>query len=272
METGLTTRNEVGLISPLDIENMKSQALILVKSGLLPRSVDTAEKAIVIMMKGRELGLAPIHALSHIHVINGKPCMSAELMLAMIRKNCKGAIINIIERTNERCVIEASRPAEKTAAFVFTMDDARMAGLTGNPTWTKYPRAMLHARCVSEMARAMFPDAIAGASYTPEEMGALVNEDGEVIDIPADSKAGDKSVAEELTKKLADLPAPKILSTPQHYKTYDPAEHWTTVSVALKSKNVDPNLWKLISESMVGKPYNQASLEEAIRQAQRAAH
>ncbi|MBV9282954.1 MAG: hypothetical protein JOZ41_23015, partial [Chloroflexi bacterium] len=52
---------------------LREQADVLVRSGFLPHGVNTPEKAISIVMKGRELGIPPMYALSNIAVINGKP-------------------------------------------------------------------------------------------------------------------------------------------------------------------------------------------------------
>lgn len=221
-----------------EIKSLKSQADILVKSGLLPASVNTAEKAIVIMLKGRELGISPMQALSGINVISGKPCMTAELMLSQIYKNCKSARIHLVERTNEKCVIVASRPDCKSTEFIFTIEDAKRAGLMRNPSWEKYPRAMLHARCVSEMARSMFPDAIAGASYTPEEMGAEVNESGEVINVvPTEGKTDPTTTAETVSEIFIGAPD-------QHDK----------IEAVFAKRNLKKELWEQAKTKMVGRP------------------
>jgi hypothetical protein len=162
---------------------LKEQSKSLLASGLLPKGITKPEQVILIVLKGKELQIPPLQALSHIHVINGKPCMSAELMLAQIYRLHPKTVIKFKERSSERCIVEAKRDGHGVETFVWSLEDAKKAGITGNPTWSKYPRAMLHARVVSEMARSLFPDAIAGISYTPEELGAEVDESGDVIDI-----------------------------------------------------------------------------------------
>lgn len=164
---------------------LKEQAAMVVKTGFLPAAIKTAEQAIAIALKGRELGIPPMQAFAHIHIIQGKPTISAELMLSLIYKNCPGAVVDYIENSNEICVIEAKRPGGSTARFSFSMEDAKRADLLGKGNWKAYPGAMLRARAIAIMARARFPDAIMGCSYTPEELGADVNEDGEVINVPS---------------------------------------------------------------------------------------
>jgi hypothetical protein len=164
-------------------EAMKEQAVTLVKSGMLPTSIKTPEAAIAIAIKGVEVGMPMMQSFSHINVISGKPCISAEGMNFLIRKNCPAAKVDIVKRDHESCVINASRPGSSVTKFEFTMEDAKKAELLGNPSWKKYPKNMLFARCFSDMARTLFPDCIGGISYTPEELGAVVDADGTVIDV-----------------------------------------------------------------------------------------
>lgn len=160
--------------------NMGSE---LVDSGLLPHNIRTPQAAVAIILKGRELGIQAMYAMSSINVIKGKPTASAELMLALIYRDHGDQAIDFIESSNERCTVAFKRRQAKQARqFSFSMEDARAGDLLQNDTWRKYPAAMLRARCISAVARMAFPDTIAGM-YTPEELGAdvEVDEDGQVV-------------------------------------------------------------------------------------------
>ena len=184
--TALLPMNELMPAAPMwDV--MKRQGEELIKSGFLPPSIKMPEQFMLIVFKGRELGLPPMYACNHIVVIQGKPTMSAEVMLAMIYKNCPNVKIQYLEVSNDKCTIKASRPGNEPSTFSFTMDDAKAAGLTSKENWRKYPRAMLRSRCISELARSLFPDCIAGVSHTPEELGAITDESGEVVEIPVEA-------------------------------------------------------------------------------------
>lgn len=170
---------------PTDAEWMalKDQATTVVKSGLLPTAIKTPEQAIAIALKGRELGVPMMQAFAHIHIIQGKPTISAELMLSLIFRNCPGAVVDYVETTELSCVVQAKRPNGSAVRFSFSMDDAKQAQIEAKESWKKYPGAMLRARAISIMARALFPDAIMGCSYTPEELGAEIDDEGGVIDV-----------------------------------------------------------------------------------------
>lgn len=166
---------------------MKEQAGMLVKTGFLPTAIKTPEQAVAIMLKGRELNIPSMYALSNIAVIQGKPVANAELMLALIYRDHGDEAIRFTQSDNKVCTIAYRRRSWKQAQTQsYTIEEAKQAGLLNNQTWQKYPQAMLRARCVSAVARLAFPDSI-GGMYTPEELGAAVtvSDEGtiEVIDV-----------------------------------------------------------------------------------------
>lgn len=185
-ETNVVSNRALSIVpqqgSEVEWWNMtQQQAGMLVKTGFLPDSIKTPEQAIAIMMKGRELGIPSMYALSNIVIIKGKPTCNSELMLALIYRDHGDAAMRIVESTNEACQIAYRRARwPKEQVYAFTAQDAQRAGLMTTDTWKKYTAAMLRARCISAVARMAFPDSIAGM-YTPEELGAdvEVSDDGE---------------------------------------------------------------------------------------------
>ncbi|MDP8951261.1 MAG: hypothetical protein M3N18_03305 [Actinomycetota bacterium] len=161
---------------------LERQCEVIAKSGLAPKSVSTPEKILTIALKGRELNLPPMQSLSHIHIIEGRPALSAELMVALVQR--AGHKLRVLETTSERCVVEGVRAddPEYVTRTGFTLDDAERAGLLGKPAWKHYPAAMLRARAISSLCRFAFADVISGCSYTPEELGAEVDEEGRAIE------------------------------------------------------------------------------------------
>jgi len=161
------------LPSPAEWTNIFDMAEKLVPTGFLPESIKTPAQAAAVMLKGRELGIPPMYALSNIAVIKGKPTCGAELMLALIYRDHGDNAIQFPETSSERCTIAYRRRGwDKAQTYSFTMQDAQRASLTTN-TWRQYPAAMLRARCISAVARMAFADSI-GGMYTPEELGAVV--------------------------------------------------------------------------------------------------
>lgn len=237
-------------ISPIAWQTMKEQAQVLVQSGMLPPSIKTWQAATAIMMKGKELGLPPMQAFSHINVIMGKIAISAELMMTLIYRAYPKAKIDFEKIANDGCGLVTIRPGGKPTHFKFDVSDAKAAGLLGKEMWSKYPRAMYRSRCVSEMARTIYPDALMGASYTPEELGATVNEEGEVIDAEA------VNVESPAAAPVENPPPAEV------YMAIGPQQH--RLLAALKSRKIDEVLWEDISKEMVGKIISQRNVQASI--------
>jgi hypothetical protein len=141
-------------------------------SGVLPTTIKTPEQAMVIALKGRELGLEPLYALSSIHMVNGKPGLAAELMHALVMRKypkAKLQFITPVKNRNIECVIRAQRDGGDPQEFCYSIEDARTAGLMGKDNWKSHPAAMLRARCMSAAIRATWPECVMGC-YTPEEI------------------------------------------------------------------------------------------------------
>lgn len=190
-------KNELALLPKTEDFTMYMQiAEMGIKSGLLPAAIKTKEAAMIIALKGRELGLPPMVAFSHINVIQGKPTMSAEIMLAYIYRDYPSAEIVIVEKGATKCVIKAKRPNEKEfSTFTWDMERARKMGLAEKDNWKKQPETMLFWRSITEMKRAKFPEVLMGIDYTPEELGAEVDSTGSLKDVgPALPQAQEATV------------------------------------------------------------------------------
>lgn len=191
------------------------------------------EAVMAAMLQGHELGIGPMQALSEIAVINGKPCMSAKLMRALVQR--AGHEIWFHSKSNTKVVMRARRtewPEDRVAEVAWTMDDAKAAGLSGGQNYRKYPRLMLAARATGEICRDNFADVLGGIGYTPEELtdGDLIAE-GDLVagsrdDVEPDAaptntrKASRAAVKKAPAKKaaapkaepapVADLPVPPL--------------------------------------------------------------
>lgn len=192
--------------------DLKNMASVLVRSGFLPRAVDTAEKAVALILKGRELNIPPMQAFSTISIIQGTPTMNAQLMLSLVYRTYPDAKINFKKMGKDECVILAARPGQDATEFSFTMADATAMNLTSKDNWKKMPKQMLKWRCVTEMCRTLFPECLMGVSYTPEEIDPdlRVNEEGTVITVDV---TGNKTKLEQklLAKPVDDAKAKIII-------------------------------------------------------------
>ncbi len=137
--------------------------------------IGAEQKIFMILLAARELGVPPMQALNGgIWNIQGKIEISARLMGSMIRRG--GNRISILHSDSEKCVIEGKRAdTGDTFTSQFTIEDAKKAGLVrnnrdGSPgIWMKYAEDLLYARCLSRLARRLFPDVI-GTAYVEGEI------------------------------------------------------------------------------------------------------
>lgn len=191
---------------------MREQANALVKSGFLPQSIKTPEQALAIMMLGQELGLPYWTALLGVNVIQGKPTIAPQLMLALINRT--GQVENIeIVGDAKVYTVTIKRRGRSPHSETFTMQDAAAMGLAAKDNYRKQPAVMLKWRAVAACCRVTFPDAIAGM-YTPDEMGAETNEDGEVVTTHAPQLATKvETTTGEITVTTPAAPALSLLTS-----------------------------------------------------------
>ena len=143
-----------------------------------------ASQAIVKILAAREIGLGPFAGMTGVNIIQGKPAFGANIMAACVKKSGRYNY-RVTEMTEKACSIEfMERLGCKWIAVgisTFTIEDARKAG---TKNLDKFPRNMLFARAMSNGVKWFCPDVMNGSTvYTPEELGADVDEDGNIVSI-----------------------------------------------------------------------------------------
>lgn len=162
------------------------------KGGLVPDSYKnkdgTPNKSMMAIgiMKGLELGVPPLAALANIAIINGRPTMWGDLMVAMVQRTglmtgikeigigtVPAASDNIAGFDNEYGIqVEFSRKGvDGPFVGIFTVGDAKRAKLWMNPKkhpWLYYPKRMLRQRAAGFALRDGFADCLAGMYFREE--------------------------------------------------------------------------------------------------------
>ncbi|HEY8745421.1 MAG TPA: recombinase RecT [Chloroflexota bacterium] len=217
MSTSLALHNQPSNLTNLSVPDLLKLANVLVGTGFLPASIKTAEQAAAVMLKGQELAVPPMLALSNIVIIQGKPTANAELMLALVYRDHGDDAVVFSETNAARCTISYKRRGwRERQSFTFSADDARTAGLSGG-NWAKYPGPMLRARCISAVARLAFPDSI-GGMYTPDELGAVSQVDGDTGEIlsAAESVPSAQHITVAETSVSRTEPPQSAVQVPSH--------------------------------------------------------
>lgn len=174
------------------IDDAERVAKSMAESGFF-QDAKQASQAMVKIMAGQELGFGSFASMTGINIIQGKPTLGSNLIAAAIKKsghyNYRVTVL-----TDTECLIKFYEGKEEIGQSRFTVQDAEKAGLLQKDIWKKYPKNMLFARAISNGQRWYCPDVFGGATvYTPEELGANVNEEGDFInakfvDAPAEKQ------------------------------------------------------------------------------------
>ena len=165
------TGTELAHRSSLTAQMQYAQALAA--SNLLPRAYQRQPANVLLAVQmGEALGIPPIQAINSIHVIEGKPTASADLIASLVRR--AGHKLRVKEAADGTAVTATLiRSDDPDFAFeaTWTMAKAQQAGLTGKGVWKQYPGQMLRNRAITEVCRQGAGDALFGVIYTPEELG-----------------------------------------------------------------------------------------------------
>ncbi|MFJ3037772.1 hypothetical protein [Streptomyces tendae] len=157
-------------------------AKALAASGMLPGQYRQQPANLLYALEYAEsLGLHPMAAITGIHVIEGKPSASSALISALVRRAGHKLRVRGNDQEAVAQIVRADDP-DYTFEARWTMARAEQAGLARKAVWKNYPAAMLKARAITEVARDACEEALSGMHYTPEELGANVNADGEIVE------------------------------------------------------------------------------------------
>lgn len=188
----------------------------------------TPDEALVVIMAGQEFGWGPAAALMNLHVIEGRPELSADAQARFIKAGGKYEY-RVTEHTNEACSITFldAKTGEVIGIERFTMEDADMQDLR-KPTrsgrksaWEKVPRNMLFARCISNGCAFHCPDAVPMRTYAIGEVDDFGRkreqaEDRELRPTPSAEQVKaaqevEDAVAEEIIEDAEIVPGLRIV-------------------------------------------------------------
>ncbi len=263
---------------PLD--QVETMANAVAQSGLF--GFKNAAQAFALMCVAQADGIPPIKAVQQYHIIDGKPALKSEAMLA--RFQAAGGKIRWTERTEQRVSLWLSHPQAGELEVTWDMERARAAGLAGKNQWKAYPMQMMSARCISEGVRALCP-ACLGGFYTPEEERDKAKDEPQPAPAPnppgqpkparAPKKSERAVEAEVVPEAPAESPAPgqaqqaqpapKPKRTPEEMR----ANFLAWAKSATKTKNpqaVLDALGRLGYESLEQIPADEKALRAATRE------
>jgi hypothetical protein len=154
-----------GFMQVGSIEAAMQCAELIAKSSFCPKGmVGKPGDVVIALQMGQELGLKPMQALQNIAVINGRPSLWGDAMLAVCRQSPDFEYIKeeYLEET-KTYVCRVKRKYEPEFMQTFSEADAKLARLWGKEgPWTQYPRRMLQFRARGFCLRDAYPDLLRG--------------------------------------------------------------------------------------------------------------
>lgn len=161
--------------TPVNLTEAVALAKLIASSELAPKDYRGKPGNVLIAMQlGAELGVAPMSSIQNIAVINGRPSVWGDMMLALVqahpdyedhREFMQGA------GDTRTAVFQIKRKGQGWHEQKFTVTDAKTAGLWGKVgPWKTNPDRMLQMRARGFGLRDKFADALKGLRLAEESM------------------------------------------------------------------------------------------------------
>lgn len=190
----LTTQKQGFSLNPKSLEEAIKFADVLSKSNIIPKDfAGNPGNILVAVQWGMELGLQPMQAMQSIAVINGRPALWGDAVIALVRGS---PLCEYIYESDdgETATCRVKRRGEEEQVRTFSMEDARKAGLDNKSgPWTQYPKRMRQMRARAFALRDVFPDVLRGMPVAEEiqdtpiekDMGRAVTTEQAALALPA---------------------------------------------------------------------------------------
>lgn len=160
-------------LSPQSLEEALKFADYLAESSIVPKDFQQKPGNILVAIQwGMELGLKPMQAMQNIAVINGRPSLWGDAVLALVLGSpvCED-VVEYYEGAGDdfAAVCIAKRKGREDKACRFSVKDAKAAGLIGKQgPWTQYRDRMLKMRARAFALRDQFADLLKGIPVAEE--------------------------------------------------------------------------------------------------------
>lgn len=159
-----------GFLTPTNLQEAMQIADLLANSQIVPKDYQKNPGNILVAMQwGAEIGLQPLQAMQNIAVINGRPSLWGDAVLALVRSS--GLLEQFEEtQTDEEATCVVKRKGHKAVIKTFSKEDAKRAGLLSKQgPWSQYPKRMMQMRARGYALRDEFTDILKGFGVAEEE-------------------------------------------------------------------------------------------------------
>ena len=246
-------------LEPKNLNEAMQYAELIAKSNLVPTDFrGKAGDILIAVQMGMEVGLKPLQALQNIAVINGRPTLWGDAVLAIVRAS--GTLEFFEESWDEKAqaaTCKAKRKGDTNHTIrTFSMVDAATAGLAKKAgTWTNYPKRMCQMRARAFALRDGWADVLRGFSVAEEVLDydvvpAAPNGDGspenpyapkkveaEVVQTQTEAKPQEEKKPEGIPEEPAEVQTVEIAVQIVRKKTVKGEAGGTVIEYTVYGKN-----------------------------------
>jgi len=249
--------NAIVKTEPMSLDDLQRTAKLLALSGYFDAKGDSAPAIAQLATKilaGQEMGYGPFASVQGIHVIQGRPTLSANLMAAAVKGHPKYDY-RVRKMDDSAVTIEFFEGNQSLGVSTFTIEDARKAQ---TKNLDKFPRNMLFARAMSNGVRWYCPDVFNGnVVYTPEDFEI----DGEVA--PAQTVRIVDTETGEITEPANAIPA-TVAGWLNQAKPADAAKAWAVEQKAQPNEHAARTSLKKIVDEKFGGTFNTSNATQVL--------
>jgi hypothetical protein len=252
------TRLEDSLYSKDLAPHYMQLATKLASRDLIPKSFrGKPQDLFICWAMGYQVGLTPEQSQQCIAVINGKPAMWGDDMLAlcMSHRDFDDIIETPIVKNDAvigyTCTVKRKGRADKES--IFTLDMAKKAGLLAKGgVWNQYPERMLKLRARGFCLRDAFPDALKGIKPREEVEDYII--EGDYTPFEQKGSRTERLKQDILTKQgVSNVDVVYESVAVEEYKVNletpsEDEEHRDEAEVALKTPDLHLEIKRLITE------------------------
>lgn len=201
----LTPTTKSFSLTPQSLDEALRFADTLAQSNIVPKDFQGNPGNILVAIQwGMELGLQPMQAMQNIAVINGRPALWGDAVIALVRGS---PLCEYIYETDdgETATCRVKRRGEEEQVRTFSMEDAKKAGLASKPgPWTQHPKRMRQMRARAFALRDVFPDVLRGMPVAEEvrDMVHIEKDMGPADASPSSTPALPNYTEEQFEEKL----------------------------------------------------------------------
>ncbi|MEF8689399.1 UNVERIFIED_CONTAM: hypothetical protein NO986_18200 [Comamonas sp. A-3] len=156
-------------LSPQNFEQALTFSNYLADSDMVPKDFKGKPgNCLIAMQWGAELGLKPLQSLQNLAVINGRPALWGDAVIALVLSSpvCE-YVTEDDDGHTATCRVKRKGAPEQSRTF--SMEDAQKAGLAGKQgPWSQYPKRMRQMRARAFALRDVFPDVLRGMPVAEE--------------------------------------------------------------------------------------------------------